>query len=200
MEENLSIHEEIYTHEYLWRTAQLMLKEAKSNKEKPLYFILSALLHSYMAFEAFINFSGHVLFPELWADEKKYFKGKGGGIEAKILKLQEKLPDFQWVKGERPYQTIRKLQDFRDPVAHGKVVISHYDTIWKEDGTHVQWRHPWTPFISIEKAEQSMEAIKSFCESLLASMRKCSDHPHLAFSAFEGSLGSASGRSRARSN
>jgi hypothetical protein len=134
-----------------------------------------------------------VLFPELWANEKKHFKGKGRGIEAKISKLQEKLPGFQWVKGERCYQTIRELQDFRDLAAHGKVIVLHYNTIWKEDGTHIQWRHPWTPFISIEKGEQSMEAIKSFYESLLASMRKRSNHPNLAFSAFEGALGSASG-------
>ena len=194
MEKNLLIHEEIYTHEYLWRAAQLVLKEAKSNEATQLYFTLSALLHTYMAFEAFINFSGHILFPGLWADEKKHFKGKSGGIEAKISKLQEKLPDFRWVKGERPYQTIRELQNFRNLVAHGKVIVSRYPTIWKEDGTHIHWRHPWDPFISIEKAEQSIEAVKSFCESLLISMRKRSDHPRLVFSAFEGPLGFASGR------
>ena len=51
------VFEEIYTHEYLWRIANLMLTEAKLSENKAFYLLLSALLMYYMAFEAFINFS-----------------------------------------------------------------------------------------------------------------------------------------------
>jgi len=170
-------------------------KEANPNAKNPLYFLLSALLMSYMAFEAFINFSGYILFPEIWAEERKFFKGKGDGIEAKISKFVELLTDFEWIKNERPYQSIRKLKNFRDLVAHGKVKTSQYEAIWQEDGSHIKWEHDWDNFIPIDKAENFMNDIKYFCQLLLESIRKKSDHPHLIFDAFEGSLGSAEGRS-----
>jgi len=194
MAQDMSISEEIYTHKYLWRAADLMLKEAKTNKERSPSFILSALHMSYMAFEAFINFCGFVLFPEFWTDEKKIFKGRGGGIEAKISKIRKRLTDFDWQNGKKLYQSVRELKDFRDLVSHGKVIASTYKAIPQEDGSHIKWEHPWDMFISIEKAESSMRDIKSFCQALLEAMRKRSDHPHVFFNAFEGPRASAEGR------
>jgi len=202
MSEKISVFEEIYTHEYLWRAAELMLEEAKSNakldERKSFYFCLLSPLMSYMAFEAFINFSGYILFPEEWKDEKNYFKvegkGKGDVIETKISKLLEKLDDFKWEKGNRPYQSIKKLKAFRDMVSHGKVKTSQYEAIRTDDGSHIEWTHDWDDFISIEKVDTVfMNDIKVFCQSLLDSMRKKSDHPHLIFDAFKGSLASAQG-------
>lgn len=192
------ISEEIYTHQHLWDAASLMLKESlkEENLKKinSFYFLLSALLMSYMAFEAFINFAGYIILPKIWANEKTYFKGRGNGIETKISKLIEVLADFQWKKGERPYQSIRNLKNFRDMVVHGKVKNSTYEAILKNDGTHIKWEHDWDAFITIDQVKIFMDDIKSFCQSLLESMRKKTDHPHLIFDAFEGPLGSARGR------
>jgi hypothetical protein len=193
MSRKISVSEEIYTHEYLWRAANLMLEEAKLNEERSIYFFLTANLMFYLSFEAFINFCGYILFPEIWQDEKNNFKGKGDVIESKISKLIEAVTDFEWKKGERPYQSIKNLKYFRDIVAHGKVETSHYDVILKKDGSHIKWIHDWDDFISIEKVESFGNDIQSFCQSLLESMRKKSDHPHLIFNAFEGSLASAEG-------
>jgi hypothetical protein len=200
MSEKISVFEEIYTHEYLWRAAELMLEEAKLNvkadERKSFYFCLLAPLISYMAFEAFINFFGYILFTEEWKDEKSYFRGKRKGdvIETKILKLIEKLDDFKWEKGKRPYQSIKELKAFRDMVSHGKVKTSQYEAIRTGNGRHIKWVHDWDDFISIEKVENYfMKDIKTFCQSLLLSMRKKSKHPHLIFNAFEGSLASAEG-------
>jgi hypothetical protein len=201
MSEKLSVFEEIYTHEYLWRAAKLMLEEAKSNakldERKSFYFCLLSPLMSYMAFEAFINFSGHILFPEEWKDEKNYFKGKGDVIEIKISKLMDKLDAFKWEKGKRPYQSIKELKAFRDMVSHGKVKTSQYEAIRTDDGSHIEWTHDWDDFISIEKVEKIfMNDIKVFCQSLLESMRKKSDHLHLLYDAFEGTLAHADGVSK----
>jgi hypothetical protein len=200
MSEKISVFEEIYTHEYLWRAAELMLEEAKLNanidERKSFYSCLLASLMSYMAFEAFINFSGYILFPEEWKDERNYFKckGKGDVIEIKISKLLEKLDDFKWEKGKRPYQSIKELKAFRDMVSHGKVKTSQYEAIRTDDGSHIEWTHDWDNFILIEKIDNYfLTDIKTFCQSVLDSMRKKSDHPHLIFNAFEGSLASAQG-------
>jgi hypothetical protein len=51
----------------------------------------------------------------VWKEEKKHFKGKG--IEGKLDALVAALPGFASEKGQPPYQTIKKLEAFRDTVA-----------------------------------------------------------------------------------
>nr|MBI3611907.1 hypothetical protein [Nitrospirota bacterium] len=192
---NLStIEEEIYTHEYLWRSSSRLLEHAEAQTEGSFYFLLPSLLMSFMAFEAFVNFCGFVLLPELWKEEKKHFKGKG--IEGKLDEIVARLPNFTWRKGERPYQRIRNLEDFRDIVSHGKVVATQYVVERKEDGSHFQFKHSWDTYLSVDAVKSARADIKSFCQSLLVELRKHSDHLHLNFDAFEGSPASGTGISK----
>lgn len=189
-----TIEEEIYTHEYLWRSASRLLVHAEAQAEGSFYFLLPSLLMSFMAFEAFVNFCGFVLLPELWEEEKTNFKGKG--IEGKLEKIVAKLPHFTWRKGEHPYQRIRNMEDFRDIVSHGKVVSTQYVSERKEDGSHFQFKHSWDTYLSVDAVKSSRSDIKSFCQSLLVELRKHSDHSHLNFDAFEGTLASGTGVSK----
>jgi hypothetical protein len=192
---NLStIEEEIYTHEHLWLSASRLLEHAEARTEESFYFLLPSLLMSFMAFEAFVNFCGFVLLPALWKEEKKHFKGKG--IEGKLDKIVARLPNFTWRKGEPPYQRIRNLEDFRDIVSHGKVVATQYVAERKEDGSHFQFKHSWDTYLSVDAVKSARADIKSFCQSLLVELRKHSDHLHLNFDAFEGSLASGTGISK----
>jgi hypothetical protein len=192
---NLStIEEEIYTHEHLWLSASRLLEHAEAQTEESFYFLLPSLLMSFMAFEAFVNFCGFVLLPALWKEEKKHFKGKG--IEGKLDKIVARLPNFTWRKGEPPYQRIRNLEDFRDIVSHGKVVATQYVAERKEDGSHFQFKHSWDTYLSVDAVKSARADIKSFCQSLLVELRKHSDHLHLNFDAFEGSLASGTGISK----
>lgn len=183
-----TIEEEIYTHEYLWRSASRLLEYAETQQERSFYFLLPSLLMSFMAFEAFVNFCDFVLLPDLWQEEKKHFKGKG--IEGKLEEIVTRLPGFTWAKGEPPYQRIRNLEDFRDIVAHGKVVASQYVAEQKENGSHFQFKHSWDTYLSVDAVGSARADIKSFCQSLLVELRKHSDHLHLIFDAFDGSLAS----------
>ena len=185
-----SVSEEIYSHEYLWRTATRLAEESEEKKASYVYF-LSSLLISYMAYEAFVNFCGQVLLPDLWRDEKRTFKGKG--IEGKLEAISEKLGTFSWSKGTTPYQTIRKLENFRDLVAHGKIQSRQYRATENDDGSpHIEFKHEWDSFLTVNAVREARAAILSFCQSLLVEMRKSSDHPHLTADAFHGSLASAS--------
>src|SRR5688500_4745565 len=103
--ERLVVSEELFTHRYLWDTATSLLKAAQTHEES-FPFLLSALLVAYAAYEAFIDYCGQILYPEVWTNEKAYFKGKGDAVEAKVVKLLEFLSDIPWEKGKRPYQTI----------------------------------------------------------------------------------------------
>lgn len=188
-----AIEQEIYTHEYLWRSGSKLFEHAEKNKEGSFYFLLPSLLLSYMAFEAFINFCGFVILPKLWMDEKKNFKGSG--IEGKLDEIVKELPDFDWKKGEAPYQNIKKVGNFRDIVSHGKVEASSFVAERKEDMSHMQLQASWDTYISVEEIKRARADIKSFCQSLLIELRKkeeC-DHSQLKYDAFEGPLAVAIG-------
>jgi len=193
MAKSVSVEEEIYTHEFLWRSSSLLLEKAKGEEQPSYHFLLPSLLMAFLAFEAFINFCGFVRLPTLWSEEKKHFKGKG--IEGKLGALVAALPGFTWQKGQPPYQTIKRLEAFRDTVAHGKVLDSQYVAEHQEHGRHFSFKHTWDSYISVTAVQDARVDIKAFCQSLLVEMRKASDHLHLNSDAFEGSLGSASSTS-----
>jgi hypothetical protein len=184
MAERCKVEEEIYTHEYLWRSSSTLLNQ--DIPDLTYHQLLPALLLSFMAFEAFINFLGFVLLPNLWKDEKTNFKGKG--IEGKINKIVSVLPKFIWDKGRLPYQRIKQLETFRNLVAHGEVDPHKYMAERKEDGTHFQFQHAWDSYLTKSFITESRQYIKDFCQSLLIEAREKSDHLHLTFDALEGSL------------
>jgi len=191
-----SIVEEIYTHEYLWRSGTAIVDRIEAKADDAHHLALPALLVTYLAYEAFINFAGHVLLPELWSREKENFKGKP--LEYKIERIASKLPSFEWRKGERPYQSVRQLSEFRDLVAHGKVQVNEYLAEPQNDGTHFAFRHAWDVYLARDQLLRFREDTKAFCDALLASMRQASEHPHLVFAAFEGSLASGASETQCR--
>ena len=190
----MHVSEKIYTHEHLWRAADTLYKHAAS-QERYYYHHLSCLMMAYLAFEAFINFIGAAMCPEKWTNEKEAFRGKGDALEAKIAAIICQLPGYEWRKGERPYQDVKRLKRFRDLVAHGKVVRAEYVTRPKEDGIDFRWSHEWDKFVELNAVERSMTSVKAFCQSLVVEARKHSDEPHLVFDAFDGPLASAEGAS-----
>lgn len=192
MSNNTLVREEIYTHQYLWQSGSQLLLQAKADEKSSFWFLLPALLLSFMAYEAFVNFIGCLLLPKCWENEKEYFKGKG--LEGKLEAIAAKLPDFSWQKGERSYQCLKGIKMFRDQVAHGRVVVTNYTAERQEDGSHFQFRHQWDKYLSVPAVTQARDDIKSFCQSLVIFARKHSDHPQLQCDAFEGSLASAAGQ------
>lgn len=192
MRNSVAVDEEIYTHEILWRSASNLLRQAEADESKAHYFRLPALLVGFLAFEAFVNFCGYVLLPEVWKDEKKNFKGKG--LDGKLNTLLGCLPNFRWVKGSPSYQTIARLEAFRDMAAHGKVVASAYIAKRDGNGAHFQFVHTWDEYLSPQAVVSAMNDIKGFSESILVEARHASDHPHLIYPAYEGTLASATGK------
>lgn len=183
-----TVQEEIYTHEYLWRSSNVLTEMVESEDDNSYLFILPAILTTFLAYEAFINFCGYVLLPELWTKEKENLKGKS--LEFKLEKICTKLPQFSWFKGKRPYSTIKNLSEFRNLVAHGKVQVNEYVIEQKQDATHFTFEHKWDAYLTKEQLILFRTDVKMFCESLLVHMRELSDHPHTIFTAFEGSLAS----------
>ena len=190
-----TVQEEIYTHEHLWRSSTALATLVDSEADDSYRLLLPAVMTTFLAYEAFINFCGYVLLPQLWAQEKENFKGKS--LEDKLEMICKELPKFVWRKGECPYQTVKNLSGFRDLVAHGKVQVNEYVTKQKKDGTHFTFSHQWDSFLTKDQLNQFRVDVKRFCESLLVALRECSDYPHIIFPAFEGPLASGESVSHA---
>ena len=190
MAKRIDVEEEIYTHEYLWRSSTYLVEKA-GEPGADYRQLIPALLMSFLAFEAFVNFLGHTIAPDLWVDEKKNFKGKG--LEGKLSAISDRLPSFRWEKGKPPYQSVKALEAYRDMVSHGKVIASRYVAEQKEDGTHFRFQHAWDEYLSVPAVNKAREQIRQFSNLLLEAARKVLDDPHLMFEAYEGSLAHGSG-------
>ena len=192
---NHIVEEEIFTHEYLWRSASALAQLVDADEDANHHLIIPALVITVMAFEAFVNFCGFILLPERWANEREEFRGQG--VDGKIASIAERLPNFDFRTGHEPYQSIGKLFAFRDLVAHGKVHASTYETQRQEDGRHFRGEHPWDSYLSREAIAKARSDVRSFCQQLVIAMRDKSDHLHLFHDAFEGPLASGSGHGAA---
>jgi len=183
-----------YPHEYLWRASRKSLTMAETNDREQYYLLMQSLLTAYLAFEAFINSLGECLDPDAWKNEKTFFNQPDYyGIEGKIKRLAEKLPNFVFKKGKRPYQIIKKVGKFRTLLVHGKPY--HFEKEVEIPGESPQidlFESNWDEHISFDNVKRSREAIKEFCESLHSdahTMFEETETPHTFLQPFGGPLG-----------
>ena len=167
---------------------------AETNDREQYFLLMQSLLTAYLAFEAFINFLGECLDPDAWRNEKTFFNQPSYyGIEGKIKRLAERLPNFVFEKGQRPYQTIKKVGKFRTILVHGKPY--HYEKEVPDEGSKTDmYEFVWDEYLSLENVNRSREAIKKFCESLRSEANTILDEtepPYRLHPAFEGPLASA---------
>ena len=192
MSESNTQAEEVFAHEYLWRSSTALAKRLDGDAEDTHHLQLPALLTTILAFEAFVNFAGFVLLPKRWKDEKTSFKGRG--INGKLEEIVARLPGFEWKKGENPYQNIQSLLKFRDLSAHAKVDLAEYKTDQSGGPSRFLFESEWEKFLSIENIHHARENVSEFCQSLTVAMREVDDHYHLGFDAFKGPLASGERR------
>jgi len=116
-----NIYGERFTHKILWECCLKQMATAKRRKKGQQYFHITAMLMAYLTYEAYINFLGDRFARDIWENEREFFsKGMYQGMEGKLKKIQERCPLTGIIKGERPYQTIKKLKNLRDFLSHGK--------------------------------------------------------------------------------
>ena len=188
-----------YPHEYLWRASSKNLTMAETNNREQCYLLMLSLLTAYLAFEAFINFLGEYLDPDAWGNEKTFFnQADYYGIEGKIKRLAERLPNFVFEKGKRPYQIIKEVGRFRTLLVHAKRYDFEKEERIPSDGSMPDMfgKFIWDKYLSLENVKKSRKAIKEFCESLRSEANTILDEtepPYQLHPAFEGPLASAEG-------
>lgn len=112
---------EFYTHRAIWNGSQFFLKEAREKEEGSYYNLIAAGLFGFLAFEAFLNYLGERIAPEVWAIERKHFGGRGmyPGPMGKLRFLAE-LCEMPLDTSAAPYTTVNELKERRHQLSHGK--------------------------------------------------------------------------------
>ena len=107
-------------HRRLWAIVKEEAKLASEREREWFNPSLVAMVFASHTVEAYLNFVGERLAPEIWKDERNYFrKEHHRGWDGKLRKVME-LVGLPWSPEDRPLKTILKLKELRDLIAHGK--------------------------------------------------------------------------------
>jgi hypothetical protein len=107
-------------HRMLWRIVTSQAKEAVERPEGWFYPSVVTQVFAYHTVEAHLNWVGEHIAPEIWIDERNYFRREPWrGAEGKLRKILD-LVALPWTPNERPLKSILELKEIRDLIAHGK--------------------------------------------------------------------------------
>jgi hypothetical protein len=105
---------DVHTYAELWHASKCMLDSGKKHSEGAQWQFLSSMILTAFTFEAYLNHVGPTLFAH-WNHLERL--SPGAKFELVCEKLQVK---FDLGTGGRPLQTVTKLLDFRNTMAHGR--------------------------------------------------------------------------------
>ena len=137
------VHKERAVHMYseLWHASDCVLKLGLKEREGSTWQFLSSIVLTAFAFEAYLNHVG----PKTIEGWERF---KSESLACKFARLCKELQvEFNEGPDKRPLQTIRKLFNFRNQMAHGQSVpsLSTCDVRLADDGLEAfLWRHPLT--------------------------------------------------------
>lgn len=115
------IEGERFLHRELWRVVERQLEHAASNPQGAFYDDLVAMVFALHTLEAYLNFSGERLAPDIWKDERNYFRNEPyRGFQGKLKKVMELAGMPISDTTGRPNSTIELLKRLRDLIAHAK--------------------------------------------------------------------------------
>jgi hypothetical protein len=110
-----------FLHKELWRVVERQLEYSKANPKGAFYDDLVAMVFALHALEAYLNYVGQLLAPEIWKDEREFFRREPyRGFDGKVRKVLELAGLREPDRAFRPYKTVWALKDLRDLMAHAK--------------------------------------------------------------------------------
>lgn len=155
-----------------------------------LYDDLIAMVFAFHALEAYLNYIGEHLAPEVWANEREFFqKQPYRGFDGRIRKIFELCEIAESDRGTRPYSTVWLLKDLRDFIAHGKTekisqVVEH--------GAHEE--APWaktqlSEYVTKERAYEARDDIAAIAQQIHDAARPRVNDIWFGKGPFDGLLG-----------
>jgi hypothetical protein len=143
---------ELNTYAEVWRVSYWTLDQAKKELKGSYFQIISSLMFTAFTLEAYLNHIGKIAFT-CWDDLESLPPKK------KLNLLAEKF-GVKTDYSKRPFQTIKRLIDFRNAVAHGKtkilkseVILSFDDSL--DDYMHKTLEAEWEQYCTLINAERA---------------------------------------------
>lgn len=116
-----SFEGEHFLHRMLWRVVLRQIEHATKNPQGAFHDHLVAMVFAFHTFEAYLNFAGERLAPEIWANERDYFrKEPHRGFDGKVRTIIGLVGIAEPDRTSRPYSSVWLLKELRDLIAHAK--------------------------------------------------------------------------------
>ena len=160
----ISTERTVYTYAEIWRASYWTKDKAEKETEGSYFQIMASLVFTAFAFEAYLNHLGEKTF-SCWDDLESLSPKKKLNVIAEKLKIELNY-------GERPFQTINELFEFRNDIAHGKTVILKSETIINDKvGNEDKYLHNfiepnWEKYCTLENITRARRDIESVMRSL----------------------------------
>jgi len=170
------IEGENFTHKSLWSVVDRQIENAEARQAGSLFDLLPAMVFALLSFEAYLNFLGERLAPEIWRDERNFFKKVPyRGFEGRVRKVFELCKTPEMDRAERPYSTIWKLKELRDLIAHGKSEKISMTLEHQDDASRSFHNIELYKLVSLENAYQAREDIYVVSLKLHSAAREALD-------------------------
>jgi hypothetical protein len=150
------------TYTILWRASSWTLELAKNEVEGSYYQIMASLIFTAFTLEAYLNHIGKKIF-ECWDDLERLSPAGKMNIIAEKLNIKSD-------NGKRPFQTVKKLLDFRNDVAHGKTITLSEEKFFQitdrnlDNYMQITFEPDWSQYCTLDNAEQARCDVKIIIE------------------------------------
>jgi hypothetical protein len=151
----------IFTHAYLKRGVEYLLQLAESNQEGGAYTSMMSLVATAFFLEAYLNHIGSKRLPCWSLVERSLSPNEKLSLLHKHLGIK---PDW----GKRPYQSFKKVFDFRNLMAHGKTqtVKGKWKSTFGRANAMAVLQTEWEKVCNPKKARQLYEDGEKIVEEL----------------------------------
>ncbi len=189
---------ENFNHRLLWFIVTRQLEHGVSKPAGAYHDDLVAMVFALHSMEAYLNFIGERLAPDVWAKEREYFsKAPYRGFSGKMKKVLELVHLEEPSRDSRPYSTIWMLKNLRDQIAHPKTERYAFTAPHAADEIMTFYPAPFQGLVTRENAQRAYEDIEAFADSIHNLAKVHLRDVIVGDKAFRGPLSLGSGSSRA---
>lgn len=158
---------ETFNHRILWFIVSRQLKHANENAAGAMHDHLVAMVFAFHALEAYLNFIGERLAPDVWADERRYFgRSDYQGFAGKLKKVLELVGMAAPEKTTRPYSTVWLLKNLRDQIAHARTERYTFAVDHPPDENLTLHLKLFGGLVTKENAEMAHADIEAFADQI----------------------------------
>lgn len=161
------IEGERFIHRDLWVAVERQREHAKASPRGAFYDDLVALVFAFHTLEAYLNFLLERLAPDIWADERNFFKREPyRGFDGKLRKVLELAAMPTPVFTANPYSVVSMLKGLRDTIAHGKLESFSATFVHAPDDEPDPHRTSLATFVTDAATARAVADIEVFIEEL----------------------------------